>query len=81
MGVPQTKKDEVYSWKALRLIARTNLPIFSKMLTATQPKPRKGAGGKEDKRERDADARAKLDLEDAVHELFPVRYGFGRSPT
>ncbi|KAK9915708.1 hypothetical protein WJX75_002974 [Coccomyxa subellipsoidea] len=78
----KTKKDEVYSWKALRLIARTNLPIFSKMLTATQPKPRKGAGGKEDKRERDADARAKLDLEDAVHELFPefVPEGARRKP-
>ncbi len=76
----QAKKDEVYTWKSLRQIARASLPVFSKMLTATQPKQRKGAaGGKEDKRERDADPRAKLDLEDAVHELFPVR-AIGRVP-
>ncbi len=68
--VLQTKKDAVYTWKALRQMSRTSLPVFSKLLSPTQPKARKGAATKEDKR--DGDLRAKLDLEDAVHELFSV---------
>lgn len=62
----------MYTWKALRQMSRTSLPVFSKLLSPTQPKARKGAATKEDKRDRDGDVRPKLDLEDAVHELFAV---------
>lgn len=72
MRLVQTKKDAVYTWKALRQMSRASLPVFSKMLSPTQPKARKGAATKEDKRERDGETRARLDLEDAVHDLFPV---------
>ncbi len=68
----QTKKDAVYTWKALRQMSRASLPVFSKLLAPAQPKARKATAAKDDKRDRDGDVRAKLDLEDAVHELFPV---------
>ncbi|CAL8470063.1 g9605 [Coccomyxa elongata] len=78
----KTKKDAVYTWKALRQMSRASLPVFSKMLSPTQPKARKGAATKEDKRERDGETRARLDLEDAVHDLFPddVPEGARRKP-
>jgi hypothetical protein len=67
----QTKKDALYQWKALRMIARTSLPVFSKMLGPVPSKARKGKDA--DKKEAASEVRAKLDLEDAVHELLPVR--------
>ncbi|BDA44079.1 probable THO complex subunit 1 [Coccomyxa sp. Obi] len=78
----KTKKDAVYTWKALRQMSRASLPVFSKMLSPTQPKARKGAATKEDKKERDGEARPRLDLEDAVHDLFPddVPEGARRKP-
>ena len=79
----QIKRDPVYSWKALRQISRASLQTFSKMLNpAAAAKQRPGPGGSAkpggaglptsaEAARKEAPA-AKLDLENAVHELYPV---------
>ena len=76
----QTKHDDVLAWKALRLISRASLPVFSKMLNPAavgRGVQRKSGSDKASAAATAADkkepAAPKLDLEDAVHELLPVR--------
>lgn len=84
----QVKRDPVYSWKALRQVSRASLQTFSKMLNpaaAAKQRPGPGGGAKPglpapaEPARKEAPA-AKLDLEDAVHELYPVCAAIGILP-